>query len=253
MDSSLYWGESEEGAAPAKRLADNRFHLEGDVILVGREIVCDRFALAVPLLQAVSKFNTVLLSPIPRYLTGGCCQTEGHCSNWAEEGFALQQLQSLEKTRQQLRDCVFRGKNKSVRIMNPVKLFGGGRDLPDTAEALKSVWGNDPVHPAPELYLRIAEELVSELVKIAETREGGDGKRSQSPSWGRTDPKRHKATDGTSLWRGGRGRPFPVRGDRRGCMTHDRSSGGSWPAFRGSHVGGYRGRQSNSGRFRRGH
>ncbi len=174
LDSALFWGETEEGVAPARKLHDNRYHLEWSVILAGKDMVADRFAQAVPLLQTLSKFKLALLSPIPRFLTGGCCRDENHCSNWMEENFASEQLQNLEKTRLQLRDCVFRSRVKTVMVINPVRLFGGGRDLTDKANALKAVWGNDPVHPESEVYQRIAEELTADLGR-ATVNSGGKG------------------------------------------------------------------------------
>ena len=254
MDSSIFWGETDEGAAPAKKLADNHFHLEGNVVLAGKEIVGERFALAAPLLQAVSGYNTILLSPIPRYLTGGCCREESHCSNWAEEDFALHQLQSLEKTRQQLRDCVFRSKSKAVMIMNPVRLFGGKRDLAETAEALKAVWGRDPVHPEPAVYQRIAEELIVELANVAEKHAMGGGKRAQSPTPAGSASKRTKPNAGPSSWRGGRGRLSPARGSSRGTRTSTDSSGASRFPSGGNYGGGNYGRDYGRGyRGYRGH
>ncbi len=61
LDSALFWGETEEGAAPSRKLADNKYHLEGKVVLAGKEIIAARFALLEPLLHVAGKLRTALL------------------------------------------------------------------------------------------------------------------------------------------------------------------------------------------------
>ncbi len=184
LDSSLFWGETKEGAAPARKGNDHRFHLEGRVKLAGKEVVSDRFNMILPLLLSAAKFKIILLSPLPRYLNGGCCDNLMHCTNMRDEGYAVQQLRDLERTRQSLRDCVFRCKNKAVKILDPVKLFGGERELSDVAAALKAIWGDDPVHPTQGVYQRVAEEMAAELGRLAVTRGGRGVKRGRSPDKG---------------------------------------------------------------------
>ncbi len=256
LDSALFWGESDEGSAPARKLGDNRFHLEGRVKLASREVVTDRFSMISPLLLANCKLKTVLLSPIPRFVTGGCCNDTSHCSNWKEESFVFDQLQSLERTRQQLRDCVLRSKVKSVMVMNPVKLFGGGRDLGETAEALKAVWGNDPVHPEPEVYQRIVEEMVVELdmasgVNISRGRKrvriqsGSEDGRMGEGSGSRNADKRHAQhveqqrfrpdNRGRSWSKDGPNRRGSYQGATRGLQFSRVARGAN--GYRGSHRG----------------
>ena len=267
LDSALFWGETEEGAAPARKLADNRFHLEGRVKLAGREVVIERFEVILPILQMANKFRVALLSPIPRYITGGCCQEEGHCQNWDTVNFASDQLRDLERVRNNLRDCVFRANDravKSVKIVNPVKLFGGGRDLGDTAQALKAVWGGDPVHPSPEVYQRIAEELVAELTVTGVPGGGRGQKRKRSPE--RTRDSRDigypvLATSYSSRHTGGGGSHNITRGRGRGGSTSGGGSANWYPEYgnRGRNQphqsgaasrGGYRGRRSGGWRGR---
>ena len=133
--------------------------------------------------------------------------------------------------------------------MSPVRLFGGSRALSETAEARKAVWGCDPVHPAPEMYSRIAEELIVELAKVAAAKSGKDRKCGPPPGRGNEDSKRQKMTSGSASWRGGRGRPFPYRGGRRGGTLTPR--GGRPPptprSYGGNYGGGSYGRGSYGG------
>ena len=252
LDSSLFWGETEEGAAPARKAMDNRFHLEGRVKLAGRDVVADRFNMLLPLLLAAAKFKTTLLSPLPRYLTGGCCANEEHCTNRMEDGYAAQQLRDLERTRQTLRDCVFRCKNKSVKVMNPVKLFGGERDTSDVVVALKAIWGGDPVHPTQGVYQRVAEEMAAELGRLTDNKGGRGVKRGRSPDQGGVW-HRGERTGETSGGRMGMGRPFSNHGSAhqskrggssgRGYTATDnaRGRGGHNGDRRGGYLGGNRG------------
>ena len=193
LDSSIFWGESNEGLEPSKKLSDNRFHIEGRVVVAGRDVIQDRFNMLAPLLQVASKYRICLFSPIPRYITGGCCKSTSHCCGHEEDSAAHEQLLQLERARGTLRDIVFKSKFKNVMILNPVKLFGGGRDLDSTAEALKAVWGPDPVHPASEVYQRIVDEMVLTL-----DGQGNDKLRNRGRKRGRSPDEEHSATDSSN-------------------------------------------------------
>ena len=132
--------------------------------------------------------------------------------------------------------------------MNPVKLFGGPRDLETTAVALKAAWGADPVHPSREIYQRIVEEMVAELVKTREaygTEDRRGRKRERSPS--RESEQSRKATyggvagygsgTGKSGWRGSVGAYKPLMRGRnrggfdRGMFSETSSRGGEFGRF----------------------
>ncbi len=262
LDSSIFWGESNEGLEPSKKLADNRFHIEGRVVVAGRDVLLDRFNMLAPLLNVASKYRTVLLSPIPRYITGGCCNLRSHCCGHDEDAAASDQLSQLERARGTLRDIVFQSKFKSVMVLNPVKLFSGGRARDTTAEALKAVWGPDPVHPAREVYQRIVDELVDAL-KAA----GGGKLRNRGRKRERSAEEDHRAStyssrsksrnDAGDRWaksKGSRGGRHPSGGSYNPGRTWADRAGGS----RGHHGGGYGGRAggnsgwANRGWFKRG-
>ncbi len=254
LDSALYWGETDEGAALAKKHEDNRFHLEGRVKLAGKEVVSDRFEIIRPLLLYANKFRVTLLSPLPRYIVGGCCENNSHCSNWDEINFATDQLRELERVRTNLRDCVFRAKDravKSVKVVNPVKLFGGGRDAVTTANALKAVWGGDPVHPTQAVYQRIAEELVAELAPKEEAGGGRGRKRLRSPEPVRDGSFSHSQTRanlGSQGWAGGgtkvnRGHIHQFRSGGKHGGGHGDYRGGGWKPRGGR--GGHRGHRGS--------
>jgi hypothetical protein len=130
-----------------------------------------------------TKILTVL--PIPRYVTGKCCDNENHVSNFADPGFLADISDGLEKAEELLTGWL-----QSLPVVGMIIDFRAGTDepgadLPYLTTSGDSVWqASDPVHPSASLYSSLAEEIRAALAEydVSEAGQGGCSKRPRLES-----------------------------------------------------------------------
>jgi hypothetical protein len=82
MDNSTYYSRGEDGSCNLpKKDSDGKFHIEGELIICGRETQEAHFAALRPLLEAVGKKKCLWVSPMPRYQLKSCCDNPLHITN----------------------------------------------------------------------------------------------------------------------------------------------------------------------------
>jgi hypothetical protein len=87
LDNSLYMARTVEGGdLPIRRYPDGAFHVEGELVLAGKDRQFLVFNILKPVLQKLHGRNVVFVTPGPRYLEG-CCDEIEHASNRFDEGF----------------------------------------------------------------------------------------------------------------------------------------------------------------------
>jgi hypothetical protein len=71
LDNSLYMARTVEGGdLPIRRYPDGAFHVEGDLVLAGKDRQFLVFNILKPVLQKLHGRNVVFITPVPRYLHG---------------------------------------------------------------------------------------------------------------------------------------------------------------------------------------
>jgi hypothetical protein len=82
LENSCFYVKQEDGSRQLpKKGPDEVFHIEGEVQVCTRETQLEHFYTLRPLLDAVGKKKTLLMAPLPRYITSGCCTDRGHTTN----------------------------------------------------------------------------------------------------------------------------------------------------------------------------
>ena len=67
LDTSLFMARTEEGGlVPAQKGLDGAFHVDGDSVLVPKELQYNTFQLILPILEAVGDRKLIIVTPIPR-------------------------------------------------------------------------------------------------------------------------------------------------------------------------------------------
>jgi hypothetical protein len=94
------------------------------------------FLQLVSIFKNLPGFTFAVLTPIPRYLWGACCDDLEHAPNSRSPGHADTMVTSLSETYRLWRGMLFRKKLKNVRVFNTGILI---KD--------RSWWGSDNVHP----------------------------------------------------------------------------------------------------------
>jgi hypothetical protein len=78
---AYYVVTSEDTIIPCRKDVSGRYHVDGDLLLSPYIRNC------LPIIHQLEDLPKIVLSPLPRYLTQGCCTDQEHASNRVEEGF----------------------------------------------------------------------------------------------------------------------------------------------------------------------
>ena len=105
LDSSMYLARTEEGGlAPAKRGTDGIYHVEGESTLAPKEFQYGIFQMIKPILEAAGARPIILISPLPRVLLKGCCDSSSHIPNLSSPDYRRNLEDSIFDCRKNLKD-----------------------------------------------------------------------------------------------------------------------------------------------------
>ena len=189
-NTSFYARTCEGGLIPCRReLNSNIYHVDGDLVLQPLEALEKVFEDCLPVLEACRGQNITLLSPLPRYLTAGCCGDVEHAPNRSSPNFRSHIVSGLERTKKNIKSLADRA-GITCRVVNPLWLLAGPHQLPE-AEILRMIdegWGSEPVHPNPMTYEKLAGVLLEFVTPTEKTTAGGQRGRlllADVPEWQR--------------------------------------------------------------------
>jgi hypothetical protein len=205
LDNSIYYSRTPDGSRTApKKGQDGIFHVEGEVTVCSRDVLNEHLSSLRPLLELVGKKRGIVISPLPRYVVTGCCLNPEHCSNRRLLDYEQQQQQSLDIVKRSIKDYLFCHGLRFIRVLDPLVDIRG-------MEA-KEVWGDDPIHPLPVVYCKIAAATakLGDKIKMADAEAkrrrdsmGDQGQSGPNARRGRGGPV--SEDDRPQSWRGGRG------------------------------------------------
>jgi hypothetical protein len=205
---------------PPRKIGDT-IHLEGDIKVCEKVVLGKILKLCRPMLEATVGISTVLISPMPRYVTAACCNDATHMPNRRRAAFLEEIKGDLAAANKVIKDFLFNDDFTNVRDMDP---WVGLRNMP-----LEELWGQDPVH-IKECHLHhLIKGVDLTLAKIKPKRRR-DSDDSGSQKRGRSD----------SADRGGRGRGGAGgnRGGRGGYGGGGHSNYGGGFSGTGGYSGG---------------
>jgi hypothetical protein len=226
LDNSIFYAKSTDGSWTLPTQDEKGvFHMKGEVIVAGRDTQMEHFKALKPLFDVLDQRKTLLLTPIPRYVTGGCCSDPDHMVNRADLEYKTKIMQDLDAMKRNLKDFMFRDGRRSMKLFNPnVDLRGLVED---------DIWGDDPVHPHSSVYAKVAAGIVKMAGELP-------GKRR------RTNSLEANVQPGSSRGRGSGQQAVSSRGTMR-------SRGWTSSGGRGDHPRGFlRGQSSDYWRPRGG-
>jgi hypothetical protein len=144
--------------------------MNGQVMVEKRDGQLDNYNTIRPLLDLVDKWKGLIVAPIPRYWNRGCCENEHHATNVGDTNYKQDMLEALQEVKRNLKDFLWHDGKRNIKVVDPAYDLKG---MPDD-----EMWGEDPVHPKPTVYARLAEAVV----KISLTMETSEGKRRRTAS-----------------------------------------------------------------------
>ncbi len=119
LDNSTYYcGHTFGEMSLPKKLADRKYHVEGELKYVKKQLFRELFALLLTLIRAAGDCHVVIWAPIPRWLHYSCCGDPTHCTNRNSDDFAGNMNLALADIRQWLEDMTnFRMFTSSTRCL----------------------------------------------------------------------------------------------------------------------------------------
>ena len=111
-----------------------------------------------PLFRAAGGSMKLVLSPLPRYVQGKCCEDKLHITNYRTTGYATEMGNSLAQIYTWLGDLAH-GKRILDYEVVCVSSIVGMEGNPSKKELAK-LWGSDPVHLTKAGYQKVADKLI---------------------------------------------------------------------------------------------
>jgi uncharacterized membrane protein YgcG len=261
FDSALYMAAPREGGmVPPCRRADGSMHVDGDLIMITKDLQYEFFRQLDVELTSLKHQKVIFMAPLPRYYLESCCEDPEHVGNRSQPDYKKKLEDSVFTARANLKNFAFRhGYRQSQTISSWAKV-----------RKLEEVW-ESPVRMKSRGYEAMAEAILEAGVELEKKRKnpgklespaakkprlgssgggsgggedssgGGDG--GGGSSAGRGGGGAVRGGDKTVGSRGGRGRGGRrgSRGNRGGSGGGGRGAGGNVDGVGGGGVwrGGY--------------
>jgi hypothetical protein len=254
LDASYYYTKSPDGSRTLpKKMADGKYHVCGELVVASAETQNDHLQALKVILEAIGKRPCLVMSPIPRYVTEGCCADVRHVANRLDNGFCADMQRQLDSATKRIKNFLFNSNRRNMRVLDSTNDI---RDLPN-----EDIWFVDPVHPIDPIYRRIAAGVIKMAATLKGHEEGRDLKRRREDSseGNPNNPRQPKPREsqysryGAQNWSDGRrGEDEPKPHESQ----HSRYGAQYWPeGRRGEDDGanqrgrGYRGRRLGGHRY----
>jgi hypothetical protein len=244
-------------ALPKKR-EDGRIHAVGELVVASRDIQTEHFHTLKPVLDAVGSRQCLMISPLQRYIVGGCCQDVRHVANRLDRGYQEEQKQQLALLTRNLKGFLFNNRRPNVRVVDTMQDLIGF----DNAD----MWCVDPVHHIEQVYRRIAGGVLKmaanqqdhdERVGEKRRRQDGQGDDTRQRRRGgfqeREDDQWRRLVESQNSYRGREGRQYERQYDRRSGEAEYSPMDGEGDFNDYNRSGGYEGRGRGGQRAFRGH
>ncbi len=145
-----------------------RYHVDGRLLIADKAGIKDVTATLAPLLQELGGSKKLFLTPLARYWLSPCCADTDHVSNYREKNYLPKLNMAISGLRDYIRDSLFIRRIQIYRVLCPIKMVGLGprqADISDSeAKEFAELWGDNPVHPSPAAYRKMANDLETDLM-----------------------------------------------------------------------------------------
>jgi hypothetical protein len=118
MDSSVFYTRGQDGSRTLPRRGDDgKFHIEGDLTVCSPETQAEHLNTMRPILDAVGRRPCIVISPMPRYVTDGCCQNPEHVKNRSEHFYRDDMQRQLDGVARSIKNFLFKTHRRNMRVL----------------------------------------------------------------------------------------------------------------------------------------
>jgi hypothetical protein len=162
FDNSFYKSCNAEGvrALPVK-LLDNKYHVQGRLVLADRDEFRGLFTEVLPLLRAGLQHTKILLTPLVRYLLQPCCRDPTHLTNRCEATYGTMIAEAMCEARAWLKGLAFTRRIKNFSVICPNEMLG---------HEDRHFWQEDPVHMVESGYKELGKRLLEAILNAEVSR-----------------------------------------------------------------------------------
>jgi hypothetical protein len=119
LDNTVFEALTKDGDKLPPRRQGDKFHLDGDITVADRNVVGKLLKMCRPALEATDGVPTVMVGPLPRYITGGCCEDPQHMGNRKKPDFLHEMKRDLAALNKSIKDFLFNNDFPTIRAMDP--------------------------------------------------------------------------------------------------------------------------------------
>jgi hypothetical protein len=223
---------------PATKDVSGHYHIHGDLVVASRETQIKLAKLMEPLWAATKGVKTVIVGPVDRYVTEGCCGDPDHMPNRKSDNFIDKMRCDVLAAKNLLKEQLCEGGHHHCRVIDMAMDMAGKKPA--------EIWGTDPTMPNDAIFDGLVAampgvEVRIDLTKKRQTKkELPDAKRIRldSQAGGGAAPAATAAANNTPVRGGGCG----ARGESRGTGGGRGGGGQAGGGGRGGGGGHYGGR-----------
>jgi hypothetical protein len=137
---------------PALQDEDGTYHIEGQLDIAPLRSLTIVANMGKTLIEAAGSAKVIVVLPVPRYVTAGCCTSPGHITNRCEADYQAL-LASAAHTCKSVMEDVMTGSNANIIYYNPVSTFNDGPLVDMKSSTGDCIWsGDDAVHLTDAAY-----------------------------------------------------------------------------------------------------
>jgi hypothetical protein len=134
LDSSMFYTKCSDGSRVLpKKMQDGRFHVEGELVVASADTQFDHYNTLKPVLDKIGSRPCIIVSPMPRYITEGCCQDVRHVANRLDRGYKQSMERQLEGVAKKFKNLLYNAARDSPGCLTPAttsearmrRMYGG--------------------------------------------------------------------------------------------------------------------------------
>jgi hypothetical protein len=145
LEESFFMAQQETGhTLPAWKANDGAFHVDGDLVVAGKEVQMKLLKLMAPIWEITTGRKLVVLSPMIRYIKASCCDDKDHIPNRNLPNFKSMIQSGLDRVKETAKVFLHSGGHHHVRVMDTAIDMAGMKE--------EEIWGESPTIPAKALF-----------------------------------------------------------------------------------------------------
>jgi len=159
FDNSAYFGSTTIGSRhSATRDSSGTYHVEGRLVTARKDDIREMGAAILPLVNEVANIQKVVVTPLPRYLEGGCCGDQRHVTNRGSENYVQRMMEAALDFRKWTREFFHKQKAGGLRVVAPADVLEMEKKMRE-GEGVSELWDYDNVHLSGEGYAKLGAAL----------------------------------------------------------------------------------------------